>query len=73
MTGTVRDEAAIVAALRDGNETVFAELVDRYTPSLLRVARGYVPSHEIAEEVVQESWIALLTSTFHVVRCSRVS
>jgi RNA polymerase sigma-70 factor (ECF subfamily) len=24
------------------------------------VARGYVPSHEIAEEVVQEAWIALL-------------
>ena len=27
---------------------------------MLRVARGYVPSHEIAEEVVQETWIALL-------------
>jgi RNA polymerase sigma-70 factor (ECF subfamily) len=27
---------------------------------MLRVARGYVPSHEIAEEVVQEAWIALL-------------
>ena len=26
----------------------------------LRVARGYVPSREIAEEVVQETWIALL-------------
>ena len=26
---------------------------------MLRVARGYVPSHEIAEEVVQETWIAL--------------
>lgn len=60
MTGTVEDEAALVAALREGDETVFAELVDRYTPSLLRVASGYVPSHEIAEEVVQEAWIALL-------------
>ena len=27
---------------------------------MLRVARGYVPSREIAEEVVQETWIALL-------------
>ena len=64
MTGTVErdsaDEAALVVALRDGDEAVFARLVDRYTPSLLRVARGYVPSHEIAEEVVQETWIALL-------------
>ena len=60
MTGTVEDDAALVAALRDGDETVFAQLVDRYSPAMLRVARGYVPSHEIAEEVVQEAWLALL-------------
>ena len=27
---------------------------------MLRVARGYVRSHETAEEVVQETWIALI-------------
>jgi len=54
------DETALVAALRDGDEMAFAQLVDRHTPALLRVARGYVRSHEIAEEVVQETWIALL-------------
>ena len=59
MIGTV-DETALIAALRDGDEAVFAELVDQHTPSMLRVARGYVPSHEIAEEVVQETWIALV-------------
>ncbi|HET6732817.1 RNA polymerase sigma factor [Mycobacterium sp.] len=59
MTGTV-DEGSLIAALRDGEETAFAQLVDQHTPSMLRVARGYVPSHEIAEEVVQETWIALL-------------
>ncbi len=59
MPGTV-DESALVAALQTGDEAVFAELVDQYSPSMLRVARGYVPSHEIAEEVVQETWIALL-------------
>ena len=41
-------------------KSAFAALVDRHTPSMLRVARGYVPSREIAEEVVQETWIALL-------------
>ncbi len=60
MTETLEDESAVVAALRDGDETVFAQLVDRHTPSMLRVARGYVPSHEIAEDVVQETWIALI-------------
>lgn len=60
MTRATGKEAALVAALKDGDEAAFAELVDRHTPSMLRVARGYVRSHEIAEEVVQEAWIALL-------------
>ncbi|MEO3760500.1 sigma-70 family RNA polymerase sigma factor [Mycobacterium sp. B14F4] len=57
---TTMDETGLIAALRDGDESAFARLVDQHTPAMLRVARGYVPSHEIAEEVVQETWIALL-------------
>ncbi len=60
MTRAASDEAALVAALKAGDEAAFAELVDRHTPSMLRVARGYVRRHEVAEEVVQEAWIALL-------------
>lgn len=60
MTGTV-DETALIAALQHGDERVFARLVDQHTPAMLRVARSYLPSHEIAEEVVQETWIALIT------------
>ena len=60
MTGIVNDESKLLAALRNGDEAVFAQLVDRHTPAMLRVARGYVPTQEIAEEVVQETWIALL-------------
>ncbi|HEX2283595.1 MAG TPA: sigma-70 family RNA polymerase sigma factor [Mycobacterium sp.] len=59
MIATV-DESTLIAALRDGDEAAFARLVDQHTPAMLRVARGYVPSHEVAEEVVQETWIALL-------------
>jgi RNA polymerase sigma-70 factor (ECF subfamily) len=59
MTGTV-DETALIAALREADEAAFAQLVDQHAASMLRVARGYVPSREIAEEVVQETWIALL-------------
>jgi RNA polymerase sigma-70 factor, ECF subfamily len=35
-------------------------LVDEYGPMLLRVARMYVPSTAVAEEVVQETWIGVL-------------
>ena len=60
MTSTATDEADLVAALRARDEVAFAAVVDLHTPGMLRVARGYVASHEIAEEVVQEAWIALL-------------
>lgn len=57
---TVNDESGLIAELREGDEAAFAQLVDQYTPAMLRVARGYAPTHQIAEEVVQETWIALL-------------
>lgn len=60
MAGVAEDEAGLISALRMGDEATFARLVDLHTPSMLRVARGYVPSREIAEDVVQEAWIALL-------------
>src|SRR6476620_7983697 len=60
MTTTAGDEAGLVEALKDRDESAFAELVDLHTPAMLRVARGYVVSREIAEDVVQETWIAVL-------------
>ncbi len=60
MSETADDEAMLVASLRAGDERAFARLVDQYAASMLRVARGYVPSREVAEDVVQETWIALI-------------
>ncbi|AKK26074.1 RNA polymerase sigma factor [Mycobacterium sp. EPa45] len=60
MTSTEYDESELVAALTARDESAFATLVDRYTPAMLRVARGYVRSTEAAEDVVQETWIALI-------------
>jgi RNA polymerase sigma-70 factor, ECF subfamily len=54
------EEEALVAALRNRDEGAFATLVDLHTPALLRVALGYVPSRAVAEEVVQETWIAVM-------------
>src|SRR3954447_425370 len=53
-------DAEIVAALRRGNQAVFAELVDAYSPGLLRMAQMYVRDRAVAEEVVQETWIGVL-------------
>ena len=36
------------------------ELVWRYHGSLLRLARTYVNSHEVAEEVAQDTWLGVL-------------
>jgi RNA polymerase sigma-70 factor (ECF subfamily) len=55
-----RPDDATVAALRRGDERAFAALVDLHTPALLRVAMAYVPSRAVAEEVVQETWIAVV-------------
>jgi RNA polymerase sigma-70 factor (ECF subfamily) len=56
------EDAGLVQALRDGDEEAFAELVDSLGPSLLRLARAFVSSRAVAEEVVQETWLAVLTS-----------
>ena len=46
--------------LRAGDRTAFAELVDGWSPALLRVARLYVSTPASAEEVVQETWLAVI-------------
>jgi RNA polymerase sigma-70 factor (ECF subfamily) len=56
----VADDHALVERLRAGDEEAFMDLVVRWSPSLMRVARMYVPSNAVAEEVVQETWLAAL-------------
>jgi RNA polymerase sigma-70 factor (ECF subfamily) len=50
----------LVDRLRAGDQDAFAELVRRYHRLMLRVARGYVRTDAVAEEVVQESWLAVV-------------
>jgi RNA polymerase sigma-70 factor, ECF subfamily len=49
-----------LAALRRGDEAAFLKLVHAYHSSLLRLALVYSPNREVAEESVQETWIAAL-------------
>lgn len=51
---------ALLAGLRAGEEASFAALVDMLGPSMLRVAKLHVRRQQIAEEVVQETWLRVL-------------
>jgi len=53
-------DSALLARLLQGDETAFSELVDRYGGSLFRLARTFVPSRAVADEVVQEAWVAII-------------
>lgn len=54
------DERQLLVALRDGDEPAFTRLVERNDPMLRRVARGFVDSDAVAEEIVQETWLAVI-------------
>jgi RNA polymerase sigma-70 factor (ECF subfamily) len=54
------DETVLVAALRRGEEQAFVALVERYGSLMLRVAMAHVRTRASAEDVVQETWCAVL-------------
>lgn len=55
-----RDEEQ-VRRLLNGDESAFVELVRTHQASLTRLARVFVRDAAIAEEVVQETWLAVLS------------
>jgi RNA polymerase sigma-70 factor, ECF subfamily len=58
---TVQDDARLLEGARAGDEAAFTALVERYHSSLFRVAMIYVRNRAVAEEVVQETWLGVLT------------
>jgi RNA polymerase sigma-70 factor, ECF subfamily len=54
------DEAALLGRLRAGDEAAFRDLVVTMHRGLLRVAMACVGSQATAEEVVQETWLAVV-------------
>lgn len=54
------EDAAMLAALRAGDELAFTALVEKYHGPMVRLATAYVPSYAVAEEVAQEAWLGVL-------------
>jgi RNA polymerase sigma-70 factor (ECF subfamily) len=54
------DDELLLGALRQGDETAFADLVSRWSPAMLRIARTYVGTWPAAEDVVQDTWLAVV-------------
>ncbi len=55
----VDDDEVLVDRLRSGDESAFVELVRRYQPRLLRVAEATVGRGSVAQEVTQDTWLAV--------------
>jgi RNA polymerase sigma-70 factor (ECF subfamily) len=53
-------ERQLCSALRAGDEDAFAQLVSLYHAPLRRLALSYVRSAAVADEVVQETWLAVI-------------
>jgi RNA polymerase sigma-70 factor, ECF subfamily len=53
------DDSQLIAAVREGDESAFVTLVERYHPSLQRLARLYIDASAV-EDVVQDTWIGVL-------------
>ena len=54
------DDAVLLKSLLGGDESAFTELVRRYHPTLVKVARYYVANAASAEDVAQDTWIAVI-------------
>jgi RNA polymerase sigma-70 factor (ECF subfamily) len=55
-----RDESELLAALRAGDEAAFSRIVSDWSRPMLALARGFVSTEASAEEVVQETWLAVI-------------
>jgi RNA polymerase sigma-70 factor, ECF subfamily len=53
-------DSELLPRLRAGDGSAFRDVVGCYHPIMVRVAETYVPGRAVAEEVVQDTWIAVM-------------
>jgi RNA polymerase sigma-70 factor, ECF subfamily len=57
-----KDEQELIGRLRKGDESAFDELVNKHHGALIRMAMSHVADREVAEEVAQDTWMAVIES-----------
>ncbi|WP_035844119.1 RNA polymerase sigma factor [Kitasatospora azatica] len=53
-------DEALVERLRDGDEEAFALVLDTWSGGMLQLAMSFVSTKATAEEVVQDTWLAVI-------------
>ncbi len=53
-------DVELIARLKSGDELAFRSMVAAWSPSLHRLARNFVKSDSLVEEVVQETWMGVV-------------
>jgi RNA polymerase sigma-70 factor, ECF subfamily len=54
------EDYLLMRALRDGDESAFVQVLDKHFPGMLHMALGHVNDRAVAEEVVQDAWVAAI-------------
>lgn len=60
VSSAANEDAALVQRLRKRDDAAFVEIVQRHHGSLVRLAQSFVNNRAVAEEVAQETWVAVL-------------
>lgn len=60
VSGAAKSDSQLIARLRQGDERAFEALVKQSHGALIRMAMRYVADRDTAEEVVQDTWIAVI-------------
>lgn len=60
MKVNMADEAALVALLAEGDRAAFDFVYRRHNAAMLRMCEGLIRNRATSEEVVQDTWIAVL-------------
>jgi RNA polymerase sigma-70 factor (ECF subfamily) len=55
------EDVALVKRMLAGDEAAFTHVVESHHGSLIRLAMAFVASRDVAEEVVQDTWLAVLS------------